>query len=217
MTTVAIVDDHSVVRIGMKYVIMTDREFKFVGEADDGAEAVSLVEKVHPDILLLDVRMPGTGGIAALKSVREKFPDQKVVMLTMSDAEEDVYQAITLGARGYVIKDNSPVNIIGALKKVMAGELAVSDAVRSAYEARKSERGLTGRSHGTREGDTCACEQGMLQCRDRRHPPSQPQHGEEPPEEPLRVARCRRPRGGGRDRHPPRAHLVTRAGLVAQC
>ena len=145
MTTVAIVDDHSVVRIGMKYVIMTDREFKFVGEADDGAEAVSLVEKVHPDILLLDVRMPGTGGIAALKSVREKFPDQKVVMLTMSDAEEDVYQAITLGARGYVIKDNPPVNIIGALKKVMAGELAVSDAVRSAYEARKSERGLTGR------------------------------------------------------------------------
>ena len=145
MTTVAIVDDHSVVRIGMKYVIMTDREFKFVGEADDGAEAVSLVEKVHPDILLLDVRMPGTGGIAALKSVREKFPDQKVVMLTMSDAEEDVYQAITLGARGYVIKDNSPVNIVGALKKVMAGDLAVSDAVRSAYEARKSERGLTGR------------------------------------------------------------------------
>jgi len=145
MTTVAIVDDHSVVRIGMKYVIMTDREFKFVGEADDGAEAVSLVEKVHPDILLLDVRMPGTGGIAALKSVREKFPDQKVVMLTMSDSEEDVYQAITLGARGYVIKDNSPVNIIGALKKVMAGDLAVSDAVRSAYEARKSERSLTGR------------------------------------------------------------------------
>ena len=145
MTTVAIVDDHSVVRIGMKYVIMTDREFKFVGEADDGAEAVSLVEKVHPDILLLDVRMPGTGGIAALKSVREKFPDQKVVMLTMSDSDEDVYQAITLGARGYVIKDNSPVNIIGALKKVMAGDLAVSDAVRSAYEARKSERGLTGR------------------------------------------------------------------------
>ena len=145
MTTVAIVDDHSVVRIGMKYVIMTDREFKFVGEADDGAEAVSLVEKVHPDILLLDVRMPGTGGIAALKSVREKFPDQKVVMLTMSDSEEDVYQAITLGARGYVIKDNSPVNIIGALKKVMAGDLAVSDAVRSAYDARKAERGLTGR------------------------------------------------------------------------
>ena len=145
MTTVAIVDDHSVVRIGIKYVLMTDSEFKFVGEADDGAEAVSLVEKVHPDILLLDVRMPGTGGIAALKSVREKFPDQKVVMLTMSDAEEDVYQAITLGARGYVIKDNSPVNIIGALKKVMAGELAVSDAVRSVYEARKSERGLTDR------------------------------------------------------------------------
>ncbi len=145
MTTVAIVDDHSVVRIGIKYVLMTDSEFKFVGEADDGAEAVSLVERVRPDILLLDVRMPGTGGIAALKSVREKFPDQKVVMLTMSDAEEDVYQALSLGARGYVIKDNSPVNIIGALKTVMSGELAVSEGVRSVYEARKSERGLTDR------------------------------------------------------------------------
>lgn len=145
MTTVAIVDDHSVVRIGMKYVIMTDREFKFVGEADDGADAVPLVERVHPDILLLDVRMPGTDGIAALKSVREKFPNQKVVMLTMSDAEEDVYQALSLGARGYVIKDNSPGNIIGALKTVMSGELAVSESVRSVYEARKSERGLTGR------------------------------------------------------------------------
>ena len=145
MTTVAIVDDHSVVRMGMKYVLMTDKEFKFVGEADDGAEAVSLVEKFSPDILLLDVRMPGIGGIAALKSVREKFPDQRVVMLTMSDAEEDVYQALTLGARGYVIKDNSPGNIIGALRKVMSGELAVSDAVRSAYDARKAERGLTER------------------------------------------------------------------------
>ena len=145
MTTVAIVDDHSVVRMGMKYVLMTDKEFKFVGEADDGAEAVTLVDKFRPDILLLDVRMPGTDGIAALRLVREKFPDQRVVMLTMSDAEEDVYQALTLGARGYVIKDNSPGNIIGALRKVMSGELAVSDAVRSVYEARKSERGLTDR------------------------------------------------------------------------
>jgi len=145
MTTVAIVDDHSVVRIGIKYVLMTDSEFQLVGEADDGAEAVSLVERVHPDILLLDVRMPGTDGIAALKAVREKFPDQKVVMLTMSDAEEDVYQALSLGACGYVIKDNSPVNIISALKTVMSGELAVSEGVRSVYEARKSERGLTDR------------------------------------------------------------------------
>lgn len=145
MTTVAIVDDHSVVRIGIKYVLMTDSEFKFVGEADDGADAVSLVERVRPDILLLDVRMPGTDGIAALNAVLAKFPDQRVVMLTMSDAEEDVYQAISLGARGYVIKDNSPGNIIGALKTVMSGGLAVSESVRSVYEARKSERGLTAR------------------------------------------------------------------------
>ena len=145
MTTVAIVDDHSVVRIGIKYVLMTDSEFKFVGEADDGADAVSLVERVRPDILLLDVRMPGTDGISTLQAVLAKFPEQKVVMLTMSDAEEDVYQALSLGARGYVIKDNSPVNIISALKTVMSGELAVSESVRSVYEARKSERGLTAR------------------------------------------------------------------------
>lgn len=62
MTTTAIVDDHSDVRIGIKYVLMTDPEFKFVGEADDGADAPLLVERVKPDILLLDVKMPGTGG-----------------------------------------------------------------------------------------------------------------------------------------------------------
>ena len=145
MTTVAIVDDHSVVRIGIKYVLMTDSEFQLVGEADDGADAVPLVERVHPDILLLDVRMPGTDGISTLQAVLAKFPEQKVVMLTMSDAEEDVYQALSLGARGYVIKDNSPGNIIGALKTVVSGELAVSEGVRSVYEARKSERGLTDR------------------------------------------------------------------------
>ena len=151
MTTVAIVDDHSVVRIGIKYVLMTDSEFKFVGEADDGADAVPLVERVHPDILLLDVRMPGIDGISTLQAVLAKFPEQKVVMLTMSDAEEDVYQALSRGARGYVIKDNSPVNIISALKTVMSGELAVSEGVRSVYEARKSERGLTDRERNAYE------------------------------------------------------------------
>ncbi len=145
MTTVAIVDDHSVVRMGMKYVLMTDKSFKFVGEADDGSGAAALVEKLHPDILLLDVRMPGTDGVTALAEVRKRFPEQKVVMLTMSDAEEDIFRSLSLGARGYVIKDNSPGSIISALKTVMAGELCVSDSIQRIYEMRLRERGLTDR------------------------------------------------------------------------
>ena len=142
---ILIVDDHAIVRDGLAAILRFQKDMTVVGEADDGADAVPLVERVHPDILLLDVRMPGTDGISTLQAVLAKIPEQKVVMLTMSDAEEDVYQALSLGARGYVIKDNSPVNIISALKTVMSGELAVSEGVRSVYEARKSERGLTDR------------------------------------------------------------------------
>lgn len=145
MTRVAIVDDHSVVRIGMRYVLMTDEEFEFVGEADDGAAAVDLVERVKPDILLLDVRMPGVDGLSALERIREKFPGLKVVMLTMSDVEEDIFKALSLGACGYVIKDNSPRSMIASLKKVIAGEMCVSDEIRRVYESRRAERGLTDR------------------------------------------------------------------------
>lgn len=145
MIKVAIVDDHSVVRIGIKYVLKTEPRLAFVGEASTGEEALPLVERTQPDVLLLDVRMPGMDGLAVLKEVLARYPEQKIVMLTTSLAEEDVYQSLKLGAKGYVVKDNAPAKIVEAIVTVAEGERYVEESAQAAYEVRSGERGLTPR------------------------------------------------------------------------
>ena len=145
MIKVAIVDDHSVVRIGIKYVLKTEPRLSFVGEASTGEEALPLVERVKPDILLLDVRMPGMDGLAVLKEVLARYPEQKVVMLTTSLAEEDVYQSLKLGAKGYVVKDNAPAKIVEAILTVAEGGRYIEEVAQTAYEVRSGERGLSPR------------------------------------------------------------------------
>ena len=145
MIKVAIVDDHSVVRIGIKYVLKTEPRLAFVGEASTGEEALPLVERVKPDILLLDVRMPGMDGLAVLKEVLARYPEQKIVMLTTSLAEEDVYQSLKLGAKGYVVKDNAPAKIVEAILTVAEGGRYIEEVAQTAYEVRSGERGLSPR------------------------------------------------------------------------
>ena len=145
MIKVAIVDDHSVVRIGIKYVLKTEPRLAFVGEAAAGEEALPLVERTKPDVLLLDVRMPGMDGLAVLKEVLARYPEQKVVMLTTSLAEEDVYQSLKLGAKGYVVKDNAPAKIVEAILTVAEGGRYIEEVAQTAYEVRSSERGLSPR------------------------------------------------------------------------
>ena len=145
MIKVAIVDDHSVVRIGIKYVLKTEPRLSFVGEASTGEEALPLVERVKPDILLLDVRMPGIDGLAVLKEVLARYPEQKIVMLTTSLAEEDVYQSLKLGAKGYVVKDNAPAKIVEAILTVAEGGRYIEAVAQTAYEVRSGERGLSPR------------------------------------------------------------------------
>ena len=145
MIKVAIVDDHSVVRIGIKYVLKTEPRLAFVGEAAAGEEALPLVERTKPDVLLLDVRMPGMDGLAVLKEVLARYPEQKVVMLTTSLAEEDVYQSLKLGAKGYVVKDNAPAKIVEAILTVAEGGRYIEEVAQTAYEVRSGERGLSPR------------------------------------------------------------------------
>ena len=145
MIKVAIVDDHSVVRIGIKYVLKTEPRLSFVGEASTGEEALPLVERVKPDILLLDVRMPAMDGLAVLKEVLARYPEQKIVMLTTSLAEEDVYQSLKLGAKGYVVKDNAPAKIVEAILTVAEGGRYIEEVAQTAYEVRSGERGLSPR------------------------------------------------------------------------
>lgn len=145
MIRVAVIDDHMVVRAGLKYVIEADDELVFAGEFGGGEGAAEFFGVCKPDVALLDVRMPDKNGIDALKEIMAEHPWAKVVMLTTSDAGEDVFRAIDEGARGYVMKE-SPIEVItAAIRAALAGDVYMSDEVRRIYETHKSVPGLSQR------------------------------------------------------------------------
>lgn len=145
MIRVAIIDDHVIVRTGLKYLIEADSELELAGEFGGGVGAADFVAQVRPDVTLLDVRMPDKGGIDVLREILAADPQARVVMLTTSDVEEDVFRAIEDGALGYVMKE-SPIEVIGAaIRSAMAGDVFMTDDVRRIYETRKSAKGLSAR------------------------------------------------------------------------
>ena len=152
MIRVAIVDDHVVVRMGIKYAIEADPELEFCGEFDGGRGAVEFYLEHRPDVMLLDVRMPDIGGIDVLHAVLAADPRAKVVMLTTSDVEEDVFRSIEEGAMGYVMKESPVENITAAIRSAMRGDVYMTDEVRRIYETRKSAKGLS-----PRECEVLAC------------------------------------------------------------
>jgi len=143
---VAVIDDHAVVRMGLKYVLGVRKdEFSFVGEWPGGAGAVEFVKKANPDVVLLDIRMPDRDGIAVLKDILAARPQQKVIMLTTSDADNDVYQSLSLGAKGYLLKDRDAAEITSALNRVMQGGKYVPEQVMELFRKRQMTPSLTPR------------------------------------------------------------------------
>ena len=145
MIRVAIVDDHVIVRTGLKYLIEADSELEFAGEFGGGVGAADFVARVRPDVTLLDVRMPDKGGIDVLHEILAADSHARVVMLTTSDVEEDVFRAIEDGALGYVMKESPIEVIVAAIRSAMAGDVFMTDEVRRIYETRKSAKGLSAR------------------------------------------------------------------------
>lgn len=145
MTRVAIIDDHVVVRAGLRYMIESEPDLEFAGEFGGGVGAADFVRETKPDVTLLDVRMPDRGGIDVLRDILAAEPSARVVMLTTSDTEEDVYRAIEDGALGYVMKDSPIATIVAAVRAAMAGDVFMTDDVRQIYETRKGARGLSPR------------------------------------------------------------------------
>jgi len=146
MIKVAVIDDHAVVRMGLKYVLGVRKDdFSFVGEWPGGDGAVDFVKKVDPDVVLLDIRMPDRDGIAVLKDILAVRPQQKVIMLTTSDADNDVYQSLSLGAKGYLLKDRDAAEITSALNRVMQGGKYVPEPVMELFRKRQMTPGLTPR------------------------------------------------------------------------
>jgi DNA-binding NarL/FixJ family response regulator len=116
-----LVDDHSVVRMGLSAVLGLDDELTVVAEAEDGAQALVEYRTHRPDVVLMDVRMPGMGGVEALGAIVAEFPEARVLMLTTSDLDEDLQRAIDAGASGYLLKSVSRDELVRAIKEVHAG------------------------------------------------------------------------------------------------
>lgn len=119
---VMIVDDHNLVREGLRAMFDSTREIEVVAEAGSGEEAVDMVERFQPDVVLMDISMPGMNGIQATRILREKRPEVKVVILTMLDQEGYVYEAVKAGATGYMLKNTSSEELAQAIKTVHDGK-----------------------------------------------------------------------------------------------
>ena len=140
---VLLVDDHAVVRMGLKYALSLFKDIELAGELSDGERAAELMKSSGADVALLDIRMPGKDGLAALGEMLAADPSAKVVMLTTSSMEEDVYAALNAGAKGYVLKDRNPENIVKAVRTVAEGGTFIPDDIKAIYKARSEEPELT--------------------------------------------------------------------------
>ena len=145
MIRVAIIDDHAIVRMGLKYSLSLEPDFEFAGEHSGGEGAGEFVACVRPDVVLLDVRMPGVNGIEALEDIRRKAPDVKVLMLTTSDGDEDVFRSMNKGARGYMVKDESGEDLHVAIRTVASGEVFLPKRIKTIYDDRKKRPSLSER------------------------------------------------------------------------
>jgi len=129
--TVVVADDQELFRRGMHTVLATEAGFEVIGEAGSGDEAVARVAELAPDVVLMDVRMPGMSGIEAARRIRQDTPSTRVVMLTSSDEEDDLYGAIRAGANGYLLKDASLDDVSRAVQAVARGESLISPSMAS--------------------------------------------------------------------------------------
>jgi len=135
-----IVDDHPIVRDGLRGVFASDPDFEVVGEAGDGAEAVRVAGSVEVDVILMDLRMPGTGGVEAITRLRATGHPARVLVLTTFDSDRDVLPAIEAGATGYLLKDARRDELIRAVRAAHAGQSVLAPSVASTLMGRVGMR-----------------------------------------------------------------------------
>lgn len=128
-TTILIADDHALFREGLRAIIEHWDDFELAGEARNGQEALALAQALLPDLVLMDISMPVMNGLQAAQEINRRLPSIQVVMLTMSEDEDDLFEAIKNGARGYVLKDTPSTGLRKKLSGVLRGEAALSGAM----------------------------------------------------------------------------------------
>jgi DNA-binding NarL/FixJ family response regulator len=128
---VVVVDDHALFRRGLQMVLGAEDDIEVVGEASDGTEALKVAAETTPDIVLMDVRMPRRGGIDATMAIKDAVPSAKIIMLTISDEEGDLFDAIKAGAMGYLLKEISIEEVASAVRAVFTGQSLISPSMAS--------------------------------------------------------------------------------------
>jgi NarL family two-component system response regulator LiaR len=126
---VLIVDDHEIVRKGIRALLSTKRDIQVVGEAGDGVEAVTQAQVLHPDVILMDLMMPKMDGIQATREITAKLPGASVLVLTSFAADSQVFPAIKAGALGYLLKDSGPQDLVQAIRQVFHGEPSLDPSI----------------------------------------------------------------------------------------
>jgi two-component system, NarL family, response regulator LiaR len=126
---VLLVDDHAVVRKGLQALLDREPGVEVAGEAEDGEQAVHAADRLRPDVILMDLEMPGIGGIEASRRITEAHPDTKIVVLTSHASEEDVFPALKAGALGYLLKHSAPEDVLQAIRQAQRGETVLHPAI----------------------------------------------------------------------------------------
>jgi len=128
-----IVDDHPVTRDGLRTALELSDDVLIVGEAATGEEAVERASELHPDIVFMDVRMPGIGGIEATKAIRERSPDTRVILFTIDESRSSISEAIQAGVSGYLLKDASADELVDAAKHALEGKAVIHPQLTRAF------------------------------------------------------------------------------------
>lgn len=142
---VLVVDDHFVVRMGVTTLINTQNDMTVVAEGANGQQAVELFRAHHPDVTLIDLRMPVMGGVEAIAAIRGEHPEARIIVLTTYDGDEDIYRAFQAGARAYLLKDMHHDEMLGAIRAVHQGQRFIPPAIANRLADRMPRSELTSR------------------------------------------------------------------------
>ncbi len=137
--TLLLVDDHPLIRQGLRHLLEGEPNFRVVGEAGDGVEALLLVERLKPDILVVDMMMPGLNGLEVLRQIKQISPDTRAIVLSMQSADAYVIEALKNGAAGYVLKETGPSELVNAVREVTQGNQYLSAKLAERLEANRQK------------------------------------------------------------------------------
>lgn len=138
---VLVVDDHAVVRAGLATILGAESDISIVGEAEDGLEAINKALELKPDVIVMDIFMPQCSGLEAMVAMKESLPDARVLILTISDHEEDLFQAIRFGAQGYLLKSANMAEVVQAVRMTAVGEAMLSPHMATRLVAELRQKG----------------------------------------------------------------------------